>query len=254
MHGTPSWSHEFGDVISALPDHRCVAVDHLGFGCSDKPAEADYSIRGHQRRFASTMDALDIEAAVFVLHDFGTAFALPWLLDHPDRVRGVVLTNTILWPITGVFKMILAFYATTLGRWLYRRFNISARWLLPFAWGKHSPLTPEIHAAYLKPFSTPEDRHATAALPGEAISETIAALEQRATALNQWPLRAVWGMADPLVGSAELAKWRSILPSLEVTEVDRAGHFVAAEAPDIVAAAVQALEAGATGKIGLRVS
>lgn len=247
VHGTPSSSDEFRGVIASLRgEARCVALDHLGFGRSAKPPGADYSVAAHQARFATAMRALALDGAVLVLHDFGAAIALPWMLAHPGRVRGVLLTNTFLWGVDGPLRWMLRPYATAPGRWLYRATNLSARYLLPWAWGRHRPLDAETHARYLAPFPRARDRHATAALPAELIGPTLGALSGHAGALARWPVRAVWGMADPLVGAAALERWRSVLPHLPVDEVTDAGHFVADEAPDRVAAAVTALLAEAT--------
>lgn len=242
VHGTPSWSHEFRAVIAALGPHtRCVAVDHLGFGRSDKPPGARYDLAAHQARFAAAMDALEVDGAVLVLHDVGASIALPWAWAHPERVRGVVLANTFLWPADGPLSWVLRFYGTALGRWIYRWANLSARWLLPWAWGGRRPLTTEGHAAYLAPFPTPGDRHATAALPGELVGATLAGLAPRMAEVGRWPVRAVWGMADPLVGADALARWQEALPGLRVDTVADAGHFVADEAPEVVVAAIEAL-------------
>lgn len=44
LHGNPSWSFVYRNVIKDLSaDARCVALDHLGFGLSDKPLDADVS-------------------------------------------------------------------------------------------------------------------------------------------------------------------------------------------------------------------
>ena len=243
VHGTPSSSFEFRHVIAALEGElRCVAVDHLGFGQSEKPANVDYSLIAHQRRFSAAMDALDLRDAVFVLHDFGTAIAFPWLVANPERVRGLVLANTFLWPATGLMRWMLAFYSTAVGRWLYRAANLSVGMLLPWAWGTHTPLTAELHAQYKQPFSNRNERYATSALPGELIGQTLTGLAGRAAELGNWPVRAVWGMADPMVGPSELQKWRALLPDLAVEEVPKAGHFVADEAPDAIVRAVLALQ------------
>ena len=38
IHGTPSWSFDFRNVIKSLSkNYRCIAIDHVGFGLSDKP-------------------------------------------------------------------------------------------------------------------------------------------------------------------------------------------------------------------------
>jgi len=242
VHGTPSSSFEFRHVVASLKSrHRCVAPDHLGFGASDKPADGDYSVAAHQRRFALAMEALAVEDAVFVLHDFGSAIALPWMFENPDKVSGVVLANTFLWPTRGPMRWVLAFYASALGRWIYRATNLSVGLLLPWAWGSHKALTDELHASYKAPFANANERYATSALPGELLGGALAQLEPRGRELRRWPVRAVWGMADPLVGASELERWRALLPDLKVDEVERAGHFIADEAPDVVSRAVLAL-------------
>jgi haloalkane dehalogenase len=232
VHGTPSWSHEFREVAEGLSSWA--SIDHLGFGRSDKPVDGDYSLLAHQRRFADAMEHVQPEGAVFVLHDVGTAIALPWMLAHPDRVHAVVLSNTFLWTADGVGGLVARMYATALGRWFYRRFQVSAGVLLPYAWGRRRPLTAERHAPYLQPFAEVDDRHATAAWPAELVGDTLAAMEPLAQQLSQWPVRAVWGLADPLVGADALARWCALLPDLPVQRLDDVGHFVCEEAPDAV--------------------
>jgi haloalkane dehalogenase len=44
VHGTPSWSFEYRNIIKGLSgSYRCIALDHIGFGLSDKPEDYDYS-------------------------------------------------------------------------------------------------------------------------------------------------------------------------------------------------------------------
>lgn len=253
VHGTPSSSFEFRHVVEMLaPDHRVLAPDHLGFGQSPKPVDGDYSLRAHQERFAAFLDGHDVHDAVFVLHDFGTAIALPSLLARPDRCRGVVLLNTFLWPATGPMAWVMAFYGTALGQWIYRVFNLSVGMLLPYGWGTRKPLTPELKARYQAPLATADDRRSTAALPGELVGDTLRQLEPRAPELGGVPLRAVWGMADALVGPAELERWERLAPSLQARRLDDVGHFVAEEAPEEVAEAVRELTGSALGDSEVR--
>lgn len=242
VHGTPSSTFEFRHVIDDLSrGHRVLAVDHLGFGNSPKPVDGDYSLVAHQRRFEAFLDAHAVRDAVFVLHDFGAAIALPALWQKPERCRGIVLLNTFLWPASGPVSWVMRFYGTALGRWVYRTFNLSVGLLLPYAWGRRKPLTPELKASYQAPLSTPDERRSTAALPGELVGPTLTALSERVAHVGRWPVRVVWGLADALVGPGELDRWRVALPTAEIEELPDVGHFVAEEAPEAVASAVRAL-------------
>lgn len=57
VHGTPTSSYEWRHQIRALQDtHRCIALDHLGFGQSERPAHASYTPEAHAVRFRAFMD------------------------------------------------------------------------------------------------------------------------------------------------------------------------------------------------------
>ena len=50
VHGNPTWSYLWRHQLRDLParGHRCVALDHMGFGRSDKPPHLSaYSLRAH---------------------------------------------------------------------------------------------------------------------------------------------------------------------------------------------------------------
>jgi pimeloyl-ACP methyl ester carboxylesterase len=68
VHGNMTWSFMFRRSIEALQEtHRCIAIDHLGFGLSDKPNEANYFPEGHARRFALFMKHLGLKDVTLVL-------------------------------------------------------------------------------------------------------------------------------------------------------------------------------------------
>ena len=50
VHGNPSWSFYFRNVVLALRDrYRCIVPDHIGMGLSDKPNDTGYSYHLAQR-------------------------------------------------------------------------------------------------------------------------------------------------------------------------------------------------------------
>jgi pimeloyl-ACP methyl ester carboxylesterase len=95
IHGFPTSSHLWLDVVAKLPaGHRIVVLDLLGFGRSDAPLEADYSIGGHGERLARLLDALRIDRAVVVGHGTGGAIALWAALTMPERITRIVLIGS----------------------------------------------------------------------------------------------------------------------------------------------------------------
>src|SRR4051812_28813380 len=89
IHGFPTSSHLWTDVVAKLPaGRRIIVMDLLGFGRSDAPPDGDYSIAGHTMRLARLLDALHIESCVLIGHDIGGVIAVSTALIKPDCIRG----------------------------------------------------------------------------------------------------------------------------------------------------------------------
>jgi pimeloyl-ACP methyl ester carboxylesterase len=92
-HGFPglwySWRHQL--PVVAATGFRAIAVDMRGYGRTDRPVRAsEYGNQTLVGDLTGLLDALDIESAVFVGHDFGAQACWAAALHAPDRVRGVV--------------------------------------------------------------------------------------------------------------------------------------------------------------------
>jgi pimeloyl-ACP methyl ester carboxylesterase len=88
IHGFPTSSHLWRDVVPLLPSgRRVVVVDLLGYGRSDRPMERDLSIKGHAERVIALLDALRIQYAAIVGHDLGGGIAQYLAVRHPTRVE-----------------------------------------------------------------------------------------------------------------------------------------------------------------------
>lgn len=240
VHGTPSSSAEFAEVIAALSGQfRCVAIDHLGFGESAKPEHGDYSITAHHRRLTALLEHLAVREFHLVVHDFGGAIALPMVIDHPERVISLTLMNTWLWPLAETEPALnkqAPLLRSALMAFLYRRLNFSARVLVKAAWGSHRPLTREHHRRYMSAFKTAQERNGTVAFlktlldphePAWAMASSLASHAPRRTLL-------LWGMGDRVITPATLRRWTDLLPAARVVELPNVGHFVADEAPELV--------------------
>ena len=99
-HGFPelgySWRHQLPAVAGA--GFRAIAPDQRGYGNTGGPKGPDavplYDIAHLTDDLAGMLDALGIDKAVFVGHDWGGMVAWQMPLRHPDRVAGVIGVNT----------------------------------------------------------------------------------------------------------------------------------------------------------------
>ena len=74
-----------------------IALDHLGFGLSERPADARTRPRRTPARFRAFVDGLGLTRFTLVVHDFGGPIALPVALDDPGRVSRLVVLNSWMW-------------------------------------------------------------------------------------------------------------------------------------------------------------
>jgi pimeloyl-ACP methyl ester carboxylesterase len=240
VHGTPSSSEEFAVLMDSLKDQwRLICIDHLGFGESDKPAQADYSISAHRQRMLTGLDILGIKRFHLVVHDFGGAIGLPIALDQPDRVLSISILNSWLWPLEetdAALKRQKWLMRSALIRWLYLHANMSARLLVKVAWGRHAPLLRKKHQSYMAKFRNPSERHGTVAFLNALLDaeEPSWKLHQKFVNYDRHPVQLIWGEAD-MINSATADRWSQLIPTCKVTRLPRVGHFVADEAPELVA-------------------
>ena len=92
-HGFPELAFSWRFQIPVLADagYRAIAPNQRGYGNTEKPDAIDaYDIRHLCGDMAGLMDALGLEKAIFVGHDWGGPVVWNMPLLYPDRVAGVV--------------------------------------------------------------------------------------------------------------------------------------------------------------------
>ena len=104
VHGNPECSYTFRQVVQSFDAHvlpegtRMVAVDHLGFGRSDQ-AGFEMVDMHHAANLRSLVRALDLRDVTLVVHDWGGPIGIGALLEDPDRVSGLVVLNSTVFPL-----------------------------------------------------------------------------------------------------------------------------------------------------------
>jgi haloalkane dehalogenase len=98
MHGEPSWSYLYRNMIPMLEAHglRCVVPDLVGFGRSDKPdSKRDYTYGRHVAWMkALLVDGLNIEGATLVGQDWGGLVGIRVLAENLSHFKRLVVANT----------------------------------------------------------------------------------------------------------------------------------------------------------------
>ena len=246
VHGTPGWSYDFRTLIGALRTRfRCIAVDHLGFGLSDRPLRIDHPLQFHTGNLTRLLESLGVDRFALIAHDFGGPIALPLAIAHPQRLSVLCLMNTWAWSMNEdpEFSKARRLAGSGFTRLLYRYANFSARVMVKSSWGTRTPLTPIRHRHFTALFPNPRSREGTWAFARSLVTDDAAldAIGARLAVLRDVPALVVWGLADRFVGAPHLARWKIELPHARVLGLGGAGHFPQDEAADEVVAAAEQL-------------
>lgn len=251
LHGYPSSSYDFREVLPHLGRQAWVTMDFLGFGLSDKPRPHRYSLL-EQADLVQTVVGVTTTGPVVVLaHDMGTSVTTELLardLDArlPFELRRAVLSNgsvildrASLRPIQKVLRGPLGPVAARLIRQggFKRGFG---RLFSP-----EHPLSPDEAAAQWELLCYNDGNH-IAHLLISYLEERVRYAQRWHGAVGEWPkpLGFVWGLADPVATTNVLDGLRELRPSAGVVELSGLGHYPQIEDPKAYADAALSLLLG----------
>jgi cis-3-alkyl-4-acyloxetan-2-one decarboxylase len=237
VHGNPTWSFYYRHLICALrAEYRCVAIDHLGCGLSDKPQDWGYRITDHSANLLRLIEALGLEDITLLVHDWGGAIGFWTALDaRPRFVRFVVFNSS-------VFLLPLPKLLTTMRLPLYGSFVV--RGLNAMVWAgmltaNRQRMRGAVRAAYLAPYNSWTNRVAVKRFVDEIPLERnhpnralMTRLERELAGFKALPLMVLWGRKDPVFHPGYLAGWRERFPEAEYHVFDDCGHWLLEETPE----------------------
>ncbi|KAA3609716.1 MAG: alpha/beta fold hydrolase [Calditrichaeota bacterium] len=234
VHGNPTWSYLYRHMIKGLSgNNRCIAMDHIGFGLSDKPHDWSYLPEQHAENLEALLENLDLENITLVVQDWGGPIGLSYALKHPQKIKNLVIMNTWVWPAKGDphYEKFSGFMGGTIGQFLIRNFNFFAKVVMKKAYGDTSKLTKEIHSHYLNPLDTPAHRKGSWVFPKEIIgsNDWLEKLWSQREKIADKPSLILWGMKDIAFRENELNKWEDLLKKHTVKKLEDVGHFVQEE-------------------------
>ena len=233
VHGNPTHSEDWLPFLRAI-EGPALALDLPGWGFSEAPERFDYSMDGLGSFVARFLETLEISEHSLVVHDWG-AVALIAAQQHPERVSRLVVINAVpllpgyrwhwiarwFWrvPVAGELvnttttkpaMRLLSRQASTLPRGLPQEF-------VEMVWrGRRPGSWPQMLELYR---DADPDRLAAA---GEGLGEL------------DCPALVAWGVADPYLPLRFGRAYAERLPSAELVELERGGHWPWLEHPELV--------------------
>lgn len=244
VHGTPEWSFGFRDLIKELrKEYRCIAIDHLGFGLSDKTSNASYTVEAHSNRLGKFITKLDLSDITIVANDFGGGISLGYALSHPSKVKAMVLFNTWCWSLREDphFARPASAIDSWFGKFLYKRLNLPVKYLMPAAFADRKKFTGNIHDHYKKVVPDAASRIGLYAIALELMNASPywQSLWNKMSLIENKPMLIFWGLKDSLIPVNNLEKWMKRFPKATIIEFKDAGHFVQEEKPNEMVSAIR---------------
>ena len=242
VHGTPSWSFDFRNIIKSLKSsYRCIAIDHIGFGLSDKPENYDYSTQNHSRTLEKFVFDRQLENLTLVVHDFGGPIGLNFAIHNSDKVRNIVILNSWLWSSQDDpdFIKLIKVLKSPLLPFLYRYFNFSPRFILPSSFGDQK-LSKQLLRHYTRPFADNTQRNGTVAFAKSLLNdqEWFEELWNKSESISAKPTLIVWGMKDPVLKPKYMDKFISGFKNSVYVKLESSGHFPQEEQPETVTSSI----------------
>jgi haloalkane dehalogenase len=240
VHGNPTWSFYWRNLIAAWRgEYRCVAVDHIGCGLSDKPQDYAYTLAQHIENLTRLVTELDLTRITLFVHDWGGAIGLGAALKLPERFSRLVIFNTAAFPPPFVPLRIRACRTPLVGTWAMRGLNLFARAALTMATEQPGGLSPDVKAGLMAPYDNWAHRvaidrfvHDIPLSRRHPTWQVLEDIEAGLPSLANRPVQMHWGMRDWCFRPSCLEQLLTHLPQAEVQRYADAGHYVVEDAID----------------------
>ncbi|MBK9989555.1 MAG: alpha/beta fold hydrolase [Verrucomicrobia bacterium] len=238
LHGNPTWSFFYRDVVRSLsPSMRCIVPDHIGMGLSEKPENYDYSLGTRIADIEALVASLGLKKIHLIVHDWGGAIGFGFATRHPELIGRMVILNTAAFFSTHIPKRIALCRAGFFGKWLVRGLNGFAG---PASWmSTVRPLAPEVKRGFLFPYDSWANRVAVHRFVQDipmcachATRQVLDGIEAKLPLLADREKIILWGGKDFCFNDHFLKRWREIYPQAPVQRYADAGHYVLEDAGD----------------------
>lgn len=243
IHGFPTSSFDWQKVWPQLTEHfRCIAMDMLGFGYSEKPKDHHYSIHGQADLQEALLQHLGATAVHLMAHDYGDTVAQELLArDNPRRIKlfsSTCLLNGGLFPETHQARLIQKLLLSPIGPLVNRLINYRqfCRSFSALFGPDTQPTEGELQELW-KIIQYNDGKYRFHKLINY-MRERREYRQRWLDALNQYPgpLQLINGSYDPVSGIHMVTRFRELIARpAGIVELAKVGHYPQWEAPDLIA-------------------
>jgi haloalkane dehalogenase len=246
LHGNPTSSYLWRNIIPHLtPIGRCIALDLIGFGKSDKP-DIGYRFFDHVKYLEGFIEGMGLKNLTLVIHDWGSALGFHYAMRHENNVKGIAFMEPLLAPVPSwdtipseMREAFRAFRTPEVGWDTIVNRNMFVEDMLPKVIVRK--LTEEKMNHYREPFKDPQSRKPIWAWPNEIPIEgfprdVTLAVETYNQKLQQSEIPKLFFYATPgLIMRTPSVEWcKQNLKNLEIVHTGHRIHFLQEDNPHLI--------------------
>lgn len=259
LHGFPSSSRMWEPLLPLLADrYHLIAPDYPGFGNSSAPPPSDftYTFDNIADVIGELANRLGLTSYVLLMQDYGGPVGFRMALDHPERVRAMIIQNAVAHEqgLSPLWEARRKYWADPAHELEALKVNFTS---LDATRQRHLGSSP--HPERYDPDAW-RDEYAFLTRSGQPEIQTSLFLDYRTNVAcyPQWqdwlrskqpPILVMWGKYDPSFTVAGASAYRDDVPTAEV-HILEAGHFALDEATDEIATLVRDFLARLEGQRG----
>ena len=228
LHGYPESSYMWRDVMAPLAaaGHRSLAPDLLGYG--DSPSARPHSWARQIEAFDEWVRDRALDPFVLVVHDWGGLIGLRWACDHPEAVRGLVISDTGFFSDGRWHGLATAMQTPGQGEELVD--GMTRESLGQLLGAVSSGIGPEAIDEYFRAFSDEDRRRGQLDLYRSGDFAQLEPYEGRLAELGV-PVLVLWGADDPFAPVASAERFAREIPGAELVVLEGTGHFCVEDDP-----------------------
>jgi 2-hydroxymuconate-semialdehyde hydrolase len=231
LHGIPTNSLLWVDMVTHLRDVTFVVPDLLGYGMSSRAAAENLTLPRQAEHVNKLLQYLGVESAHIVGHDLGGGIAQILAVQHPELVRSLVVIDGVCfsnWPLPKVVSLRYPTTPESKNPLLFVEMMLrEGMYFQPF-------VTPELLDRFMLPYQVPYASHdllqCSLALEHHQTEEIVPALRTL-----QIPATFLYGEFDRFLPAYWGTRLQETVPGSVFRIVPNAGHYAMLDQPRLVA-------------------